>query len=167
VGYQNSGKTSLVSKILATLNKKALRVGTLKHHGHKGLPLSCDTNKDTFKHRSAGALVTGIEGKGILEITSVDQDYFYLEKLLELFDTLSLDLIIVEGFKNGAFPKIVLLKSPEDEKLLFELSNIVLIICWYDSFQDCNIPWFSINDEKEYILWIQLFVKKSLIAPLS
>lgn len=163
VGYQNSGKTTLVTKILKMLKKNNFRIGTLKHHGHDGTPLSLDTNKDTFKHRFAGAAVTGIEGKGLLQITCADENYLTLNRLLELYETFSLELILVEGFKNEPFPKIVLLKEPQDEELLNKLNNIVLIICWYDSFPKSTIPSFSIRDESAYLSWIQSYMKKEKV----
>lgn len=160
VGYQNSGKTTLVSKMIEVFNSNNCRIGTLKHHGHDGSPLGLDTNKDTFKHRSAGAAITGIEGKGLLQITCADESYLTLNRLLGLYETFSLDLILVEGFKNEPFPKIMLLKEPQDEELLKKLSNIILVICWYDSFPESDIPVYSIQDESGYLSWIQSYMKK-------
>ena len=37
IGYQNSGKTTLVEKVIAELTRRGLRVGSLKHHGHHAL----------------------------------------------------------------------------------------------------------------------------------
>ncbi|WP_041580718.1 molybdopterin-guanine dinucleotide biosynthesis protein B [Bacillus sp. 1NLA3E] len=164
VGFQNSGKTTLVSKLLGVFKNNKLRIGALKHHGHDGSPLGLDTNKDTFKHRSAGATITGVEGKGLLQITCADENYLTLDRLLELYETFSLDLILVEGFKNEPFPKIVLLKTPQEEELLKKLSNIILLICWYDSFPECDIPVYSIQDESGYISWIQAYMKKEKVC---
>lgn len=163
VGYQNSGKTTLVTKIIEMLKKNHCRIGTIKHHGHDGTPLSSDTDKDTFKHRFAGAAITGIEGKGLLQINTVDEYYFTLPIILELYHAFFLDLILVEGFKTESFPKIVLLKTPQDEELLNKLSNIVLMICWYDSFPKSPIPAFSIRDESGYLSWIQSYMKKEKV----
>jgi molybdopterin-guanine dinucleotide biosynthesis protein B len=163
VGYQNSGKTTLVSKIIEVLKNNHCRIGTIKHHGHEGHPLSCDINKDTFKHRFAGAEITGIEGKGSLQINAVNDDFFTLPKLLELYNAFFLDLIIVEGFKNESYSKIVLLRTQKDEELLKKLNNIVLIICWYDSFSESSIPVFYIQDESGYISWIQSYMIKEKV----
>lgn len=162
VGYQNSGKTTLITKMIKALQESHYRIGTIKHHGHDGSPLFDDTNKDTYKHRSSGAVVTGVSDKGRLQINHVAQNYLSLEKLLEIYRSFSLDFILIEGFKYDDFPKIVLLKTPQDEKLLNELRNIALIICWYLPFPKCNIPIFSIMDETGYISWIQLFLKEKM-----
>lgn len=164
VGYQNSGKTTLVSKMIERFNSNNSRIGTLKHHGHDGSPLGLDTEKDTFKHRTAGAAITGIEGKGLLQITSADENYLTLNRLLELYETFSLDLILVEGFKNEPFPKIVLLKAPQEVELLLNLSNIILLICWYDTLPECDIPVYSIQNESGYLDWIQSYMKKKKVC---
>lgn len=39
IGYQNSGKTTLVEKVIAELTRRGLRVGSLKHHGHHGFDI--------------------------------------------------------------------------------------------------------------------------------
>ena len=36
VGYQNSGKTTLVEKIVHALAESEMKVATIKHHGHGG-----------------------------------------------------------------------------------------------------------------------------------
>ena len=38
VGYQNSGKTTLVGKIVHVLTESEMKVATIKHHGHGGFP---------------------------------------------------------------------------------------------------------------------------------
>jgi molybdopterin-guanine dinucleotide biosynthesis protein B len=49
VGYQNSGKTTLITKLIKMLKEMSYRVGTLKHHGHDGVLY---TKKDVLKERT-------------------------------------------------------------------------------------------------------------------
>jgi molybdopterin-guanine dinucleotide biosynthesis protein B len=158
VGYQNAGKTTLITKLIQMLQEKEYLIGTMKHHGHHDDPLYDDINKDTYLHRSSGAIVSGVTSKGQLQITI--EDSFSLEKLLELYRIFSLDLILVEGFKTESFPKIVLLRTTEDERLLQEVNNIVLIISWYQPLPNSQIPVFSIWDESGYLSWAQSFIQK-------
>ena len=64
IGYQNSGKTTLVEKVIAELTRRGLRVGSLKHHGHHGFDIDVPA-KDTWRHHQAGSKHVGlVAGKG-------------------------------------------------------------------------------------------------------
>lgn len=59
IGYQNSGKTTLVEKVIAELTRRGLRVGSLKHHGHHGFDIDVPA-KDTWRHHQAGSKHVGL-----------------------------------------------------------------------------------------------------------
>ena len=59
IGYQNSGKTTLVEKVIAELTRRGLRVGSLKHHGHHGFDIDVPA-KDTWRHHQAGSKHMGL-----------------------------------------------------------------------------------------------------------
>ncbi|WP_017754592.1 molybdopterin-guanine dinucleotide biosynthesis protein B [Calidifontibacillus oryziterrae] len=160
VGYQNSGKTTLVTKIVKRLSQSGIKVATLKHHGHGGVPKNSDEGKDSAKHRDAGAIVTGVEGEGVLQLFAMNSSGWTLHNMLSLYERLPIDLAIVEGFKKAEFPKIVLLRSREDEQLLSQLDHIVLAICWYkpDTLLH-KVPTFFINDDEQYLTWIGSYLK--------
>ena len=54
VGRQNSGKTTLLEKVIAELAAQGLSIGTLKHHGHSKFQIDIP-GKDSYRHRAAGA----------------------------------------------------------------------------------------------------------------
>lgn len=62
VGYQNSGKTTLMEQLIKRATTEGLRVGTIKHHGHGGVPM-IEASKDSSRHELAGASVTAVEGR--------------------------------------------------------------------------------------------------------
>ena len=64
-GYQNSGKTTLVNKIISGLKGKGLSVVTIKHHGHGGKPETPE-GKDSSNHIESGAAASIVEGGGRL-----------------------------------------------------------------------------------------------------
>ncbi|WP_258000397.1 molybdopterin-guanine dinucleotide biosynthesis protein B [Bacillus sp. Marseille-P3661] len=155
VGFQNSGKTTLVTKIVHALMNENFRVGTLKHHGHGGFPDVFDKGKDSEKHRHAGAVVTGVEGDGVFQLHAHSPTGWSIDDMLSFYNKLSLDLIVVEGFKKANFPKIVLIRSEEDMILLNKLTQIVLVISWSKAVKsDAGIPCFNISAENDYIEWI-------------
>lgn len=161
VGYQNSGKTTLMTKLIQALNQNGVRVGTIKHHGHGGIPDSVDSGKDSQKHRQAGAAVTAVEGAGMLQIQAYKIDGWELKDIVSLYNKLPIDIILMEGFKMERYPKIVLLRSEEDKKLLEALENIKAVICWYKPNKTkTGIPTFYIKDENIYMQWIKAYFER-------
>ncbi|WP_101843467.1 molybdopterin-guanine dinucleotide biosynthesis protein B [Halobacillus sp. Marseille-P3879] len=133
VGYKNSGKTTLLKK-LVQYSSSILeeRVIYLKHHGHIE-PLSQKANDaDSVKLYQNGAFAACVTG------ASQTQMHLNIElSLSQLIDWhlfLEPDLILIEGFKTEKYPKAVILKDEADLNLL-NLSNIKLIFVW-----DANIP---------------------------
>ncbi|WP_156291650.1 molybdopterin-guanine dinucleotide biosynthesis protein B [Oceanobacillus salinisoli] len=124
VGYKNSGKTTLAAQFIDLLSRKGLRVASLKHHGHGGVPLGIK-DTDSEKHKRAGALVSGVEGDGVLQLS---QQAWNMEQIIAIYELLQTDVLVVEGYKNYPFPKIVLINREMDLDLLDKVKNIKAII---------------------------------------
>ena len=54
VGRHNSGKTTLIEKLIAALVERGHDVGSIKHHSHLGIEVDYP-GKDSYRHRAAGA----------------------------------------------------------------------------------------------------------------
>lgn len=153
VGFQNSGKTTLAEKLIHAATEKGYRVGAIKHHGHGGVPQT-NVGKDSTRHAQAGAVVAAVEGEGVVQLQLTD-DAFELSKLITLYETMLVNCIIVEGYKTAEYPKVVLLKSLSDLKLM-QLKHVVAAIRWPD-FPDIffrDIPVFDLADEQQYIEYL-------------
>lgn len=149
VGYQNSGKTTLISKLLKELGHYGIKVVTIKHHGHGGKP-EVPEQKDSIKHLTAGAIAAIVEGEG-RAILQVETDYFGLEKQIELLGFFHPDIIIIEGHKHADYPKIVLLRDKADIPLLEAVNHIKYIFYWNDQLKNClegkvEAPLISIHE---------------------
>lgn len=114
VGYKNSGKTTLIARLVAMLHALNLRVAVIKHDVH-GFEVDRE-GTDTYRHRQAGASAVAIVSPWRTAI--VEERETPLADLIGHFQ--AYDLIIVEGFKREPYPKIVLIRSAEDEHLLTE-----------------------------------------------
>lgn len=152
VGYQNSGKTTAMEFVTQKLTKKGWKVITLKHHGHGGIP--DNWSKDSAKHREAGAIASFVEGGGILqmEMAKADWDVKSIEKFLSFF---SYDVLLVEGYKNEAFPKAVFLRREEEKShILDTLANIQFVVPYYNDLQEkeCYI--------NKIVQWIEKKIKE-------
>ncbi|WP_240056672.1 molybdopterin-guanine dinucleotide biosynthesis protein B [Bacillus mesophilum] len=133
VGYQNSGKTTLIEQVIRRLKENGKRTVVIKHHGHGGMP-SLDEDKDSFRHVKAGAAASLIEGDGRLILHAEQQDWSLDEKIA-MATCLNPDLILLEGHKYEEFPKAVLIRKDDDLQLLHDLSNIKIQFYWDKKLQ--------------------------------
>ena len=159
VGFQNSGKTTIMTKIIAGLSHQKWSIVTIKHHGHGGQP-DVVKDKDTSKHIDAGAICSVVEGNGRL-ILHAEQSSCNLAQQIQLVSIFNPDLILVEGHKRSEFPKVVLLRDQEeDHKLLEELENIKAVFYWQQVIPNNvpDVPCFHINDEKG-LIWLIDYLK--------
>ncbi len=125
VGYKNSGKTTLSTKLIEYFSNKGINVASLKHHGHGGLPLGLEET-DSAKHLKAGAVISGVEGDGMFQLTK--QNSWDVEEMLNFYRSLDTELVIIEGFKAHHYQKIVLIRNENDLELLEAITNIKAIV---------------------------------------
>ncbi|MDD1502142.1 molybdopterin-guanine dinucleotide biosynthesis protein B [Lysinibacillus sp. CNPSo 3705] len=151
VGYQNSGKTTLMEQLITQATTEGFRVGTIKHHGHGGIPM-IESSKDSVRHEKAGASITAVEGQGTLRM-SIHQSNWQLADILAIYETFQMDIIFIEGYKNEDYPKVVLLRQAEDESLLGKVTNIVCVLYWptYPLNKPLDYPTFLINEKAQYM----------------
>ncbi|OIB59083.1 molybdopterin-guanine dinucleotide biosynthesis protein B [Natrialba sp. SSL1] len=112
VGHSNSGKTTLVERLLPECSKYG-RVGTVKSIHHD---IEVDTpGTDTHRHASAGAeTVVGITPSTTFEITNRGKQTHEaateldpLRATLQRLQERGYDLVLVEGFRQARCPKLV------------------------------------------------------------
>jgi len=110
-GYKKSGKTVLIEQLLEVLIAEGLSVGVVKHHNE---PVEADTpGTDTYRFFQAGADVVGYDGKTLSLHRHQTGEFNLAEELGFLVN--KKDLVLVEGFKKSAIPKIWLLREGETE----------------------------------------------------
>lgn len=153
VGFQNSGKTTFVVEYIKAAVKKDLKVGTIKHHGHPGAILHDDQHKDTGKHRQAGAYVSVVEGNDSLVLTS-EKLSLSLSQILSWYNQFQLDVIVVEGYKSATYPKVVLIRTPEDLPILDGLLNVRCVIASFQLPKDITEKFTTFYHQKESIEWL-------------
>lgn len=151
VGYQNSGKTTLMEQFIKQSVEFGMKVASIKHHGHGGKP-DFESTKDSARHERAGATVTAVEGDGTLRL-NVQKKEWTLEQIISLYDHFEIDMIFIEGYKKEHYPKIVILQMAEDYELVEQLSNIVCVLYWptYTGKIPEHYPAFPIDDRQQYI----------------
>lgn len=114
VGYKNAGKTTLVCEIVRLLSAAGVSVGTLKRDAHGADPEP--EGADTRRHREAGAHIAALANDRRTMWTRERPSS--LDELLAGLAESGAEAVIVEGFKDAPYPKLVLLRGDEDADLL-------------------------------------------------
>jgi len=148
VGYKNAGKTTLITSLIKKMQANGLKVGTIKHHGHGGKPDRVQ-GTDTDKQMAAGAACAAVLGEQEWQLLIGEEAAPSLTKMVELYAQFGVDLILIEGFKQARYPKIVLLRDNSDVKLL-DLDNVIAVGGWAEPLIDKAIYTFALNNFPQY-----------------
>lgn len=141
VGYSKSGKTTVMSAVIARLTANGYRVGAIKHDVH-GFTMD-QPGKDTWRLKNAGAAATLISSpKGIGMVMDTGQDT-PLENLLEMLS--DFDVILIEGYKRALLPKIEVYR-PESGNPPACVGDPHLIAVVSDVDLDWTVPCFSFSN---------------------
>lgn len=104
VGWKNSGKTTLMTKLIAELVSRGVRVASIKH-AHHIFEIDHE-GTDSFRHRQAGASSVAIVSArrvGIVREIAEGEEPPFEAVLASLGPA---DLVIVEGYKSLPLKKI-------------------------------------------------------------
>lgn len=151
VGYSNSGKTTLLCKVIAALSARGIRVGTIKHDAHT---FEVDKpGKDTSRHREAGAHVVSITSA---EKTAIMiQEHRSIEQLLPYYS--EVDLVLIEGYKFAPYPKFVVLREISHVNLLDDVTAVEAVVAW-DGISAEPYECYDINDVEGIVSHIISFM---------
>jgi len=140
VGRSQSGKTTLIEKLIPVIKNKGYRIGTIKHSHHI---FDFDkSGKDSWRHKDAGAEAVIIASPGKIAMVKNDQRGT-LESLLDYFG--DLDLVITEGYKGAHQPKIEVVRAARhDEALLREDEHLVAVVT--DADLEIELPIFGLEE---------------------
>jgi len=106
VGYHNTGKTTLICELIERLTERGYSVSTIKNIPKDEFSMDIE-GKDTWKHGESGAGLVVASTPG--ETSFIMKTGMPLEDILRITDSITApDVIIVEGHKTEAIPKIVL-----------------------------------------------------------
>ena len=122
-GYSNSGKTTLIEKLIVSLKSRGLRVAVIKHHSHEELEVD-KQGKDSWKFTQAGADIS---------IVSSPKKTAYIEQRTLEFQELicmvhDVDLILVEGFKKEPITQIGICREKINLDFPSDLERYIAIV---------------------------------------
>lgn len=163
-GWKNSGKTTLVTRLIEEFTRRGLRVAAIKHAHHQ---FDVDhEGRDTYKMREAGARQVAISSPTrwalMCELENEVEPSFN-----ELVSRLGpCDLIMVEGYKDEPFPKIEArsVRSKSTSALADDDSNIIAIAA-DKPVEGAKLPVFDIDDIGEIADFISKHVALEPVSP--
>lgn len=108
VGRHNSGKTTLVVKLISEMARRGHDVGSVKHHSHGQFDIDYP-GKDSYRHREAGATETVIASPTKLARVKTLEHEIECSQIVRSMP--GHDIIIVEGYRKSGLPTIELMRS--------------------------------------------------------
>ncbi|HEY5380247.1 MAG TPA: molybdopterin-guanine dinucleotide biosynthesis protein B [Pseudolabrys sp.] len=143
-GWSGSGKTTLVTKLIPCLKARGTSVSTLKH-AHHGFDLDTP-GKDSFMHRAAGATEVIISsGKRWAMLHELRDEPEW--DMADLVGKMSpVDLVLVEGFKRDAFPKLEIHRVENGKPLLHPDDPHIVAVASDSALPDAKVPVVDLNN---------------------
>jgi molybdopterin-guanine dinucleotide biosynthesis protein B len=156
VGWSGSGKTTLLTALIPLLRARGLSVSTVKH-AHHGFDMD-RPGKDSYRHRAAGAhevLVATAQRWALLhEVDGPEPD---LPALLSRLAPV--DLVLVEGFKTHAFPKLEVHRPALGKPPIWPDWSGVVAVATDAALPACDRTVLSLNDPSAIAGWIAARVR--------
>ncbi len=143
-GWSGSGKTTLLTRLIPALVARGVAVSTVKHAHHN---FDVDQpGKDSWKHRQAGA-------SEVLIASSARWALMHEHRgarepgLAELMAHMTpVDLVIVEGFKGEAFPKIEIHRPSVGKPLLYPDDPDIVAVASDAPLPGLPLPRLALDD---------------------
>jgi molybdopterin-guanine dinucleotide biosynthesis protein B len=142
VGNSESGKTTLIEKLIPAIKRRGYRIGSIKH----AREIDMEIDKDSQHHLGAGSEVTVLASSGqmvMFKPTEVSK----IEEIRHMFEA-DLDLILCEGFKYTDLPKIEVYRKGYGT-LLEDLTSVFAIVS--EEHLDVKVRQFKPDDVENIV----------------
>ena len=136
-GWSGSGKTTLAEKLINVLSERGLTIATIKHAHHK---FDADMpGKDSWRHRKAGAdQVLVSSAMRLAHFIEHAHEEPSLEMLLAKLNPC--DIVLVEGFKKEAIPKLEIYRGELELSPLYPEDPHIIALISDTPPEDCPLP---------------------------
>jgi molybdopterin-guanine dinucleotide biosynthesis protein MobB len=143
-GWKDSGKTTLVQRLVAEITGRGFSVATLKH-AHHAFDVD-QPGKDSHRHRAAGARQVLVASSNrwalISELKGAPEPP--LAELLARLDPV--DLVLVEGWKRERHPKIEARRAATAQNLIAEGDASIEAVASDAPVTGLGVPVFDLDD---------------------
>ncbi len=122
VAFSNTGKTTLLEKLIPELKARGLRAAVIKHDAHE---FEIDRpGKDSWRLTQAGAVVTVVASA--TKAAVMENRFIPIDELIARIT--DVDIILTEGYKHGPWPKIALQRGDNEKPLPLEPGECLAIL---------------------------------------
>lgn len=132
IGWHNSGKTTVIERLLAEFKARGLRVAVIKHTGEEAFQVD-HSGTDTWRFAESGADVVAIASRRRLALMEDREDEIELEDLLALLRDREtggwrVEMVLLEGFKRSPTLKIEVVDLNSDQGRIEVVGELVAVV---------------------------------------
>lgn len=117
--WSGTGKTTLLKALLPRLKARGLRIACIKHAHHDFDVDQPGKDSHTLRHAGADQMLVVSDRRWALMVEAPRDDAPSLKEMLQHLNLNEVDLVLVEGFKAEAFPKLELHRMSVDKPWRF------------------------------------------------
>jgi molybdopterin-guanine dinucleotide biosynthesis adapter protein len=145
-GFKNSGKTTLLVRLVAELTRRGYRISTVKH-AHHSFDIDHE-GRDSHRHREAGAREVAVVSRYrwalMHECDGTEENEPTLDDILHKLEPC--DLVLVEGYKRDRkVPKIEIRDIAQDAPKLVDDPTVIAVAA-NGAVEDAGVPVFDRDD---------------------
>jgi molybdopterin-guanine dinucleotide biosynthesis protein B len=156
-----SGKTHIIELLISELKDRGYRVAAVKHSGH--MPDFDRSGKDTYRYRQSGAdKVMMFSPQGMFMFDQLERSADDIQELAGR----DVDIVLMEGFKDGPFPKIEVYSHDLHPVPLSEEYPERFIAIISDTPTAADIPRFGFEDIKQLTNFILTYLSSFESSPV-
>ncbi|MEO2202717.1 molybdopterin-guanine dinucleotide biosynthesis protein B [Paenibacillus pabuli] len=165
VGYKNTGKSTLTAALTRYLSSVGLRVAVIKHDGHDHFQMDHE-GTDSYRFNQAGASAVVVMSEKRTAI--IEQQPTRLETMLTRLS--DYDWILIEGYKEAAYPKLVMIREEQHIAILEKLKGVMAVVSWFprESLHSAgseqgplsDVVWHSVQETERIAQWLLKKVNK-------
>ncbi len=138
-GVKNSGKTTMVERLVTALTARGYRVATIKHDAHS---FDADVpGRDSHRHRTAGAYGTAVFDRDKWQV--IKNGAQTIEGLLAFFP--EADIVVLEGARQTDWPKIEIVRAGNSTAPVSDPASMIALATDLPIQVD-GVPTVDIND---------------------
>jgi molybdopterin-guanine dinucleotide biosynthesis protein B len=143
VGKSDSGKTTLLEKLVSEFRKRGYRVGTIKHNVH-GFDIDHE-GKDSQRHKRAGAQAVALSSPSQFALIRDVERELTIDEIISDY-LVDMDVVLTEGYKKEEKPKIEIFRKdgPHQEILCKHDKNLIAMVT--DAAMQIHVPCFGLDD---------------------
>lgn len=152
-GIKNSGKTTLVERLVTALKAEGYRVGVIKHDGHD---FEADhKGTDSYRHKAAGAENVIVYSKSKIMMIK-DYHEQSLEDLIDLQN--EMDIVILEGMKYSDYPKLEIVRGAVSTESVCKKETLLALVT-DTPLRIPGVPYIELNDFPNILNQVRIFLE--------